>query len=549
MNIPTYKLNTGKRYIESHINIDGNNIKSTESFNRINTIYTNKIKFTKNSNIVEITSTSDHKLSLDDDIRFDNIEKELKTIKLLNGLQFTQDSNFVKVNHKNHGLDDSYLNTPLYVTIKGVIGNDINNKLLNNINPDLINRDHLIYYRLNPDDKVNPDYYYIRIDIKSNKTFTYQNIVQVTINNILNYDINIFKETFKVFQIKDSLNFNIKLNNISLNDLEINNRQSINTLKIENINSEEDINNGQFTIKLNKTYSKIRDIKVISSEITLPEKNVPETSIKIKINNVKDTITINIPEGKYSIKSLLNFIQEQFYKMYGRNNKYKLEYQYNEMSQELSISLYRKFIGSKMTFSDNKININLIDVNAFAEIVDKNNLGNTVEVLIESSDKYLNLDDVNGSYTGNLINTSDEIVPFIKIDYPTPENDIIDNYFNFFLKVKSEIDFSLLEEKLGYNNNLDYDISQFKFDHINNKIISLEPNPFLLLYINEISVDNPVAKIIKSNDDKNIFINLIKYDDFYNTRLDKITSRLTNYDNVKYSYTLMIKEEISDKVL
>lgn len=287
----------------------------------------NPLTFTENSNILNITSTQKHELSVNDRIILQNVQSNNFNMK--GGLSIKKNSNFIKISHYNHGLKKDEFNKELFIKISNVVGNKNNNTSIENISLSLINKIHQIYFE-SETETYNENYYFIKIistptndyiDTTSNINITFLNLSGININKInSNYPINIDQVNgfLTVNEVMDDYNFSVKLSETAFKDLSNVGGNSIYFSKIKDYIPAY-IKPNSYRINLNKTFENVTRVKIISTEFPNTDKvikNFPtnEKNNKLYFQVLQDndyTYEIEITPGNYSTTSLADEIKNQ----------------------------------------------------------------------------------------------------------------------------------------------------------------------------------------------------------------------------------------------
>lgn len=280
----------------------------------------NPLTFTENSNVLNIASTQKHELSVNDRIILQNVQSNNFNMK--GGLSIKKNSNFIKINHYNHGLKKDEFSKELFIKISNVVGNKNNNTSIENISLSLINKIHQIYFE-SETETYNENYYFIKIisiptndyiDTTSNINITFLNLSGININKInSNYPININQVNgfLTVNEVIDDYNFNVKLSETAFKDLSNVGGNSIYFSKIKDYIPAY-IKPNSYRINLNKTFENVTRVKIISTEFPNTDKvikNFPtnEKNNKLYFQVLQDndyTYEIEITPGNYSTTSL-----------------------------------------------------------------------------------------------------------------------------------------------------------------------------------------------------------------------------------------------------
>jgi len=287
----------------------------------------NPLTLKENSNILTINSTQKHELSVNDRIILQNVESN--NVNMKGGLQLKKNSNFIKINHYNHGIQKDEFKKELFIKISNVTGNKNNNTSIDNISLSLINKIHQIY-SASETETYNENYYFINIislpsndyiDTTSNTNISFLNLSGININKInSNYPININQVNgfLTVNEIIDNYNFNVVLSETAFKNVSNVGGNSIYFSKINDY-IPAFIKPNSYRINLNKTFENVTRVKIISTEFPNTDKvikNFPtiDKNNKLYFQVLQDndyTYEIEITPGNYSTTSLASEIKTE----------------------------------------------------------------------------------------------------------------------------------------------------------------------------------------------------------------------------------------------
>ena len=324
----------------SHRNIIPKNIL-TRNINLDN----NCLSLNNDSNILIVNNLSTkHELNIGDRIILQNVKSTIANLK--GGLEFSNNSKFVKVMHPKHGVNrNDVINERFLVKISNIIGINNNNTAFGNISLSLLNKTHIVYLTSDVDSIGNEDYYYIKINISpnltsitSNNTYTDSNsdiqikfmtIGGINLNQInSNYPININQVNgfLTVDSIQSDYSFSLLLNEKSSSDV---NNFGGSTMYFSKIKTfvQAFTKPNHYSIFLNKNLENVKKVKLISSEFPNTEKvikNSPEEEInnKLYFQVLEDgdfIYSINITSGNFSLDGLANEITSQIEQVKRKN--------------------------------------------------------------------------------------------------------------------------------------------------------------------------------------------------------------------------------------
>lgn len=313
------------RYRISRINIDSSyrntvpkNILADNAM-----ILNNPFSLTYNSNIVTVT-VPNHKLSVNDQIIIANV---LGDIFFLKSFEFVTNSNYVKINHPNHGMlpfDKTKIYAPYQIKIDNIVYNDLT--FIQNIPLNMLNDYHTVCFNTDDGDTYNPNYYYINLPSRANATFTYEINYKVTFFHIYgmpishinaNFPINADSATgyHNIANVIDDNTFTIVIDFIA--------NTTISNIGGSNVTIDRIIdnivgypNNNNYIISLQKTFYNVSKIKLISTEFPNTEKIIKSAPSKKQNNQLFWQImddgdylyNVNLIAGNYDVQGIISEI-------------------------------------------------------------------------------------------------------------------------------------------------------------------------------------------------------------------------------------------------
>lgn len=320
----------------TRMNIDSRNrVTNPKNILNKNFVYleNNPLSFKKDSKEIKITCIQKHNLNIDSRIILQSIKPKYISIK--GGIELVKNSNYIKINLKNHGItSDIFKYNTQKIQISGIIGTTRNNSYIGNIPISVLNRVHNIYLISKADTTGSADYIYIKIDLTPNTSYIdsksdieilHKNIAGIPLNYInSNYPININQTNgfLNVSRIESNLIFYVQVEYASSIDINNTGGNGIYFSKIENyIEGYPDPNH--YKISLTKSLHNIRQIKLVSSEFPNTEKVIKEfpeikRNNKLYWQNLDDgeyIYSLKITPGNYNPASLINEIKTNFEKV------------------------------------------------------------------------------------------------------------------------------------------------------------------------------------------------------------------------------------------
>jgi hypothetical protein len=515
-------------------------------------------------------------------------------IILKNALIFTDNSYYVCVTHKNHGIDFSSIN-PITIQINNFQGN-INNTSYNNIPINEINRIHTIIPNISSTNEVNIDKYYFKINIISNFNGIYENNISISFKTINGINLNLINANYpkNIDQLNGFQTIYYTEPNLYKFKLNINNNITVYGCGSNNIWTCKVVdfiqgyeNNNYYNISLKKTFYNVYRIKLISTEFP-NVKQIIRDDLNYKNNNFYWSIyndgepiyNISLKTGNYTditLKETMTRLIKEVPRIIDINNdcNINLDTTTNTFNIEFfsNINLPNCIIFKNgLNFEDNKSrliitqrNHGLIE-NCIINISNAISTDGIPETIINSEfkiDKIINN------------NTYEIILPYYRqLENITKTNggeNIIIRY-----PIKSQLIFTsndTIGEILGFkdvgkpNSYTDYNyMNTNKTDYINdiikenNNIINLMGQRYILMtnnIYNEINntgnINNIFAKILFEDPTittNNRYIQLSEYFDpplntlsSWETSFYDANGNLYNFGNIEHSYTLEIYED------
>jgi len=289
----------------------------------------NPFYFQANSNLLTIRDPT-HGYSFGDNIILKNVLVQPINCRI----NFEKNSSFVKIEYSSHNLNTN--NTSYLVLLQNFIGNENNNTLFDNIPINYINKIQTVLFT-NGTDTADNDYFYINISFlaQSNNNSTV-NATLFALNGIqLNYinsnypiNINQLQSSLTIVNVLSDDYYQVSLSSDATIGLIDN--TNIETLQNTTGIGGNDIivskivdviegfpNSNNFKYNLGRTFTKIKKIRLLSTEIPNTQKMVRSSPISKKNNliywqNIDDgdyIYSVEITPGNYQIDSLSSEIQ------------------------------------------------------------------------------------------------------------------------------------------------------------------------------------------------------------------------------------------------
>jgi hypothetical protein len=349
----------------TRINIDSRyrNIESKNIiYDKITYLSENPLYFTNNSNIIKIYHKN-HGFQKENKIIIQGVQPDV--ISIINGLTFNKDSEYIRINHKNHNLNNNLNNnTSIKIQLSNIIGNLNNKRTLLNIPINELNTTHNINFIRNINENPSNDYYYIKISTKVNQDYEYSlssiyiqflQIAGISINQInANYPRSALQINgyHIIYNIIDTNYYEIQVTDYSILTI---NSGGVNiwiTQVIDFIEGYPD--NNYYKISLKKTFYNVNRIRLISTEFPNTERVIKNYPLNKKNNMLywqiledgEDIYSIEITPGNYTLNTL----------------KLELFNQISKIERPITIIYNLNIDNSKMLYYT--FNLPIIDINA-----------------------------------------------------------------------------------------------------------------------------------------------------------------------------------------
>lgn len=334
------RINIDSRYR----NIESKNITS----NKITYLTNNPLFFTNNSNIIKIYHNN-HGFQKEDKIILQGVQPNV--ISIINGLTFTKDNEFIRINHINHNLNNNLNNNnSIIIKLSNIIGNLNEKRTLLNIPVNELNTQHNIYFIRNKTENPSNDYYYIKISTKVSQDYEYSlssiyiNFIQlagIAINQInANYPRTALQINgyHIIYNIVDSDYYEIQVTDKAIITTSFGGNNIWISQVLDFIEGYSD--NNYYKINLKKTFYNVNRIRLISTEFPNTETVIKNYPLKKKNNMLfwqiledgDDIYSIEITPGNYTLNTLVSELTKQISKVIRPiTNIYNLNINNNEM--------------------------------------------------------------------------------------------------------------------------------------------------------------------------------------------------------------------------
>ena len=369
------------KYRITRLNIDSRyrNTIPKNILSKNSSLLNNPFNLQKNSNIITI-NLPNHNFTIDDKIIIENV---IGHITYLSYLELSKESYFIKINHLNHNM----IPTNQYsILISDLTYN--NSTYISNIPLNSINDYHLVYFNTDNSNNYDPNYYFIKIELKANENIiydnlyfkiTYQHLYGIPLNNInANYPINSNRNNgyHIINSIINNNQFTIKVENVASNNINNcgGNNIIINKI-IDYIEGYPDNNN--YIISLNKTFYNVDKIKLISTEFPNTDKIIkdfPESKRNNKLywqilGDGDNIYNIDITPGNYSVATLQTEISNQIGKtvmnLINKTNSINYQYSntfYSDINIDVNTNIFNITFYGQITIKDPfKISVDNVD--------------------------------------------------------------------------------------------------------------------------------------------------------------------------------------------
>ncbi len=338
INVKTQNSDFNYTFRVTRVNVDSKNRNLIPKNITLNTSIplSNPFILKKGSNVVTVFGNTD-KLSVNDKIVISNVNGQEYH---LNNIEFTQNSEYVKIYHANHGMhpfDNTVIYTPYQIKINDIFNNNLT--YIQNVPLNVLNDYHTVYFNTNNSNDFDLNYYYIKTNINalSNQVFdtpfkvTYKHLYGIPLS-FLNANYPISSERNQGYQVVDSIDYNTNsftfiVNSVANDDIIKCGGDYIIVSKIIDY-IEGYPNNNNYIISLNKTFYDVSKIKLISTEFPNTEKIIKDYPSSKQNNKLywqvigdgDNIYEIAVVPGNYSVNELTNEINNQIQNTVMSNN-------------------------------------------------------------------------------------------------------------------------------------------------------------------------------------------------------------------------------------
>jgi len=288
----------------------------------------NPFYFKKNSNLLTIYDPN-HNYIYGDNIILQNL-----TVPSVNcRIDFEKNSSFLKIEYLNHNLNP---NNTYLILLQNFLGNNTNNTLFDNISINYINKIQTVLFT-NGKDVADNDYFYININILAqnnnnstvNASLDSLNGVQLNYINS-NYPINInqLQSSLTIINVLSNDYYQVALGSNATVGLENNTNPSV-LQSTQGVGGRDIVisqivdviegfpNSNTFKYNLGRTFTNIKRIRLLSTEIPNTQKMIRSSPIAKKNNilywqNIDDgdyIYSVEITPGNYTTDTLATGIQ------------------------------------------------------------------------------------------------------------------------------------------------------------------------------------------------------------------------------------------------
>lgn len=344
------------KFRECYVNIDSsfrNKIPKNILENQYINLSENSLNFTEGDNNLKIYIPN-HKFKINDRIVIQNVESDSKYYN--DALYFLNDSNFVILYWKDHGITSDYLKyyDIFEIEISDVVGTHGN--YIHNLPANLLNSVYQVYL-LNEDDTIGTfdqkyflqenilselniadsdsfrkDYFFIQLPINfnsyENSNFKYIHMIKLSLKNIVGIPLNLINANFPInytqlngYQVITDVETDYIKITLDIKPFKTLLNYGNNKIMITKILSEIEgyPNTNQYKVYLKKTFYNIISIELLSSEISYLDYLVKgpgeiNTNNKIYWQNIDDGEYVyhaEIEPGNYDPETFVEHLQEK----------------------------------------------------------------------------------------------------------------------------------------------------------------------------------------------------------------------------------------------
>jgi hypothetical protein len=336
IDIKTQNANMDYTYRVTRLNIDSKNRNVVPKNITLNTSIplSNPFTLIKGSNVITVYGNTDN-LSVNDKIVISNVVGQEY---YLNKIEFTENSEYVKIYHKNHGMhpfDNTVIYTPYQIKIDNISNNNLT--YIQNIPLNVLNDFQTVYFNTDNSFDYNPNFYYIKTGIRalSNQIFdTYFKVVYKHLYGIptsfINANYPISSERNQGYHVIDSIDtnsFTFIVNSVANDSVSLCGGDYIVVSKIIDY-IEGYPNNNNYIISLNKTFYNVSKIKLISTEFPNTEKIIKDYPPSKQNNKLywqvigdgDNVYELAVTPGNYGVSELTTEINNQIQNTVMSNN-------------------------------------------------------------------------------------------------------------------------------------------------------------------------------------------------------------------------------------
>jgi hypothetical protein len=323
------------KYNITRVNIDSR-YRNVESKNitedRITYLSNDPLQFTTGSNLVRVTHPN-HGFQVEDKIIVQGIQQTF--ISLTRGMTFFRDSEFVRINHKNHNLNRNNVSgtSGINIRISNIVGNLDDRRTLLNIPVNELNRIHEIYFTSQTNENPTNDYYYIKLATKVVADLEYSlTPIDIYFLQLAGIPVNELNANFPtsvdqlngyhiIYSIIDNNHYTIQTTSRAINDTSAGGSNIWITKVVDFIEGYPD--NNYYKISLKKTFYNVRKIKLISTEFPNTERVIKNYPLSKKNNMIywqilqdgADVYSTEITPGNYTLTAFKNELTSKIAKV------------------------------------------------------------------------------------------------------------------------------------------------------------------------------------------------------------------------------------------
>jgi len=273
-----------------------------------------------------VINHNNHSYNVGDKITVTNINTKLITLRTVstngNGIEVTEDSEYVRIKYK-HGIDSTYADTSIKVTITGIKSN-LDSTYINNIPLSFFNRSHVVYL-VNSTKPFEEDCFYIKLPRslvgtytfnKFNFTIQFNSIGGIQLSHMnARYPIDINNlNGFFIIKSKTTNSYTVEIKEQPIKTVSAGG-SNVMVSKVDRIiQGYSDPNS--YKMSLPVIFNHVTSIRLISTEFPNSQKVIRNNvNNKIYWQNLDDgdyIYSLSIPSGHYNISTLKTAIEYQF---------------------------------------------------------------------------------------------------------------------------------------------------------------------------------------------------------------------------------------------